>query len=280
MTDKLSDKEKKKRKEARKQQKQKSTTVKTITQPKPEEPPAQPMNLCDDCAYEFGECGGKPKFASNQDETLTGPEADRVIECPAFVNVANMPTADQARKEAAAGPGAAAEGEARVCDIEHLGNYPDCFRDCPKDECDGVPAAAHEDGDKAEPTAFDLALSRLDESGQAQLNARADEIREEADRRFGPDAEPTTEEMAGTLVLIVQETIQEETAEPKYIPAPGPVRPDPKRFQADEDFGTCPSCDKPLKRTAFNRYQDAIRCTNGRCRAYRTVVKTISTGVK
>ena len=267
------------KKDKSKQQKPASKTVKTVKVPKPEEKTAdqeaQPVNLCDDCAYEFGECEGKPKFASAQDETLTGAAADRVIECAAFRNVAEMPTAQEA---AAQGP-AAAEGEARVCDIEHLGNYPDCFRDCPKDECDGVPAAAHDGDDKDEPTAFDLALSRLDEFGQAQLNARADEIREEADRRFGPDAEPTTEEMAGTLVLIVKDIIQEET-EPEYIPAPGPVRPDPKRFQAEEDFGTCPSCGRPLKRTAFNRYQDALRCTNGRCRAYRTVVKTISTGVK
>jgi len=264
-----------------KQQKPKSKTVKTVKVPKPEEKPAdqdaQPVNLCDDCAYEFGECEGKPKFASDQDETLTGPEADRVIECPAFVNVSKMPTVQEA----------AAEGEARVCDIEHLGNYPDCFRDCPKDQCDGVPAVAHEGDDKAEPNAFDLALSRLDDIGRSTLNARADEIREEADRRFGPDAEPTAEEKAGTLVLIVKEMVEREGGpteevepEVKVIRTDLPKRPDPKRFQAEEDFGTCPSCEKPLKRTALNRYQDAIRCTNGRCRAYRSIVKTISTGVK
>ena len=265
-----------------KQQKPASKTVKTVKVPKHEEKTtdqeAQPVNLCDECAYEFGECDGKPKFASDQDETLTGPEADRVIECPAFVNVAAMPTAQEA---AAPGP-AAAEGEARICDIEHLGNYPDCFRDCPKDKCDGVPAAAHEGDDKAEPTAFDLALSRLDDIGRSTLDARADEIREEADRRFGPDAEPTVEEKAGTLVLIVKEMIVREggPTEDQVIRTDLPGRPDPKRFLAEEDFGTCQSCERPLKRTAFNRYQDAVRCTNQRCRAYRAVLKTLPTGVK
>ena len=27
----------------------------------------------------------------------------------------------------------------RRCDVEHIRDYPDCFEDCPKDECDGVP---------------------------------------------------------------------------------------------------------------------------------------------
>ena len=218
MTKPLTKAEKKQKKEVRKQQKAASKTVKTITQPKPAAPEAQPVNLCDDCAYEYGECEGKPKFASDQDETLTGAEADRVVACEAFLNVAEMPTADQASKEAAAQEPAAAEGEARVCDIEHLGNYPDCFRDCPKDECDGKPAAAE----------------------------------------------------------------SEEAAEPEVqvIRADLPERPDPKRFQVEEDFGNCQSCSRPLKRTALNRYQDAVRCTNGRCRAYRVIVKTVSTGVK
>jgi len=254
------------------------------------------VNLCDDCAYEFGECEGKPKFAKDQDETLTGPDADRVIECPAFVNVAAMPTADQATKEAAAPGPAAAEGEARVCDIEHLGNYPDCSRDCPKDECDGVPADAK--------TPWDIALEKLNEFGQAQLNARAQEIRRLAEAevalRFGLGQEPTDEERADVLVNIVQEIVnkeggpagahdggdegpgeaEESEPEPDVIRQDLPERPDPKRFQADEDFGTCQSCEGRLKRTALNRYQDAVRCTNGRCRAYRAIVKTISTGVK
>ena len=88
--------------------------------------------------------------------------------------------------------------------------------------------------------------------------------------------------MADTLVLIVKEMIEREggPTEDQVIRTDLPGRPDPKRFQAEEDFGTCQSCEGRLKRTAFNRYQDAVRCTNGRCRAYRAVVKTISTGVK
>jgi len=96
MTKPLSKQEKKKRK----QQKAASKTMKTVTQPKPEEKAAdqeaEPVNLCDDCAYEFGECEGKPKFASDQDKTLTGPAADRVVKCEAFLNVTKMPTAQEA----------------------------------------------------------------------------------------------------------------------------------------------------------------------------------------
>lgn len=270
MTKKLSTEEKKRRKEERRksnQQKPKSPTVKTVTVPKPEEA----TNLCDSCAYEFGECEGQPTFASDQDESLKGTEADRVIKCPAFVNVAVMPTAEELKKKEAAAPGpAAAEGEGKS------------------------------------PTPWEIALGKLDKFGQAQLNARADEIRELAEAeialKFGPDASPTNEQLADVLVGIVQETIKREggptdglrkeeavaeeedglelAQEPIYVPAPPQARPDPKRFLKPQDFGNCPSCLRPLKRTAFNRYNDAVRCTNPRCRAYRTVVKTLSTGVK
>ena len=197
MTKSLTNQQKKEKKAIRKQQKAPSTTSTHITQPKHEDPPAEPVNLCDDCAYEFGECEGKPKFASDQDETLTGAEADHVIECPAFVNVAAMPTA----QEAAAGPEETAQGKG--------------------------PDAAHDGGDEG--------------------TAEAEE-------------EPEPE------VQIIRSDL--------------PERPDPKRFEVEEDFGTCFSCSSPYKRTAFNRYQDAIRCTNPRCRSYRAIVKTISTGVK
>ena len=42
------------------------------------------VNLCDECAYEFGACEGIPKFASEADPTLKGTEADRVVECKGF----------------------------------------------------------------------------------------------------------------------------------------------------------------------------------------------------
>jgi len=214
MTKPLSKEEKKQRKAARKQQKAPSTTSTHVTQPKHEEGSAEPpadLNLCDSCAYEFGECDGKPKFASDTDDTLTGAAADRVVACEAYVNVESMPTADQAKKDAkAAAPGPAAAEE------PPQGEGPD---------------AAHDGDDKVPPEA--------------------------------------EEEEPG------------EQPEPRYVPAPGPARPDPKRFAQDEtDYGACPSCIRQLKRTAFNRYHDAVRCTNPRCRAYRAVVKTVPTGVK
>lgn len=231
MTKSLSDKEKKKRKAKRKQQKAKSATVKTITQPKAADQEAQPVNLCDDCAYEFGECEGKPKFASDQDETLTGAEADRVVACEAFLNVAAMPTADQARKEAAA--------EDTIPEVIIV-----CSGGCGK-TTEGMTMETRSGEFK-----------EVDESGVPEWTCQ------------------------DCLDKAAAES--EEAAEPEdqVIRADLPERPDPKRFQVEEDFGTCQSCERPLKRTALNRYQDAIRCTNARCRAYRNIVKTISTGVK
>jgi len=210
MTKKLSDQAKKEKKDARKQQKAPSTTSTHVTQPKHEGPAptdAGPVNLCDSCAYEVGQCEGKPKFAIDQDPELTGAAADAVVACEGFLNVADMPTADQAKKDAKAG--AAAEQPAQ----------------------EPGPAAAHDGGDK----------------GQSEAE----------------EEEPGKPE------------------EPRFIPSPGPVTPDPKRFKNDKtDYGACPSCERPLKRTAFNRYFDTVRCTNPRCRAYRAVVKTVPTGVK
>jgi len=250
---------------------------------------AQPVNLCDDCAYEFGECEGKPKFASDQDKTLTGAEADRVIECPAFLDVAKMPTAQEAAAQSPAAAGY--PGLILVCSggcgKTTEGMTSETMSGEFKDREDGeVPEWTCQDClNKRSP--FDVALSRLGEFGQATLNARAGEIREEAERRFGPYAEPTLDEEADTLVLIVKEIVEREGGpteeagpEDQVIRTDLPKQPDPKRFQAEEDFGTCQSCERPLKRTALNRYRDAIRCTNGRCRAYRAIVKTISTGVK
>lgn len=188
------------------QQKAPSPTVKTIVQPKPpEEKPKPPapedlegaVNLCEDCAFEYGECDGVPKFASEVDDTLTGAAADRVIGCPGFVHVDNMPTAD---------------------------------------ELEGAP------GPKAD--------------------ADQNQGKNEDESEFEP--EPATAGMP--------------TAKP--VVADLPRQPDPQRFQEEQEFGTCATCTRPLKRTAFNRYRDAVRCTNPRCRQYRAIVKTIPTGVK
>jgi len=241
MTRKLKPEEKKRRKEERhksKQQKPASKTVKTITQPKPADQETQPVNLCDDCAYEFGECEGKPKFASDQDETLTGPEADRVIECPAFLNVAKMPTADQVRKEAAA-PGPAAADE------KFPGLVIVCSGGC---------------GKTTEGMTYETMSGELKETEEGQV---PEWTCQECLDKATIEPRSLTEERGPTVDQVIRTDL-----------------PDPKRFQADEDFGTCQSCERPLKRTALNRYQDAVRCVNPRCRAYRIVAKTISTGVK
>lgn len=252
-------KDKKKNNQKSKQQKPKSQTVKTVKVPKPEEIPGAPaeektvnheVNLCDDCAYEFGECDGKPKFASELNPELTGESADHVVECEGFLNVAEMPNVDEIQAKAA-----------------------------------GLAEPPGPEVKKKTP--IDLAMEELDKIGKSILTSREDEICIEADRRFAVDNTfATDEELANTLVLIVREIIEEEggapaeePAEQKFVPAPPPARPDPKRFNKEEDFGACPSCVRPLKRTALNRYRDAIRCTNPRCRAYRAVVKTVSTGV-
>lgn len=239
MTKPLTPEEKKKKKEARKQQKKKSTTVRTIEQPATDQGDKPPVNLCDDCAYEYGECEGIPKFAEAEG-------ADNiVIECPAYIDVQKMPTADQAVK----GAGAVTEA-----------------------------------------TPFDLALEKLDDFGKYILKGRESEIINEAQGRFDPDAELSVQEMADTLVLVVQEIIEKEggpsdgTLESrKTEPVPDDAdtearRARTQRFARDEDFGTCQACNAPLKRTALNREIDAIRCTNSRCTLYRHIIRTISAG--
>lgn len=115
MTKPLSTQEKKKRKQARKQQKAASKTVKTVTIPKPETPPNLDVNLCDDCAYEFGACEGTPKFTSDFKEGLTGAEADRVVRCQGFIPVDKMPAADElVPSSSAASLGKATVGEAEI----------------------------------------------------------------------------------------------------------------------------------------------------------------------
>ena len=243
MTKPLTKAEKKDKKDAKRsdQQKAPSKTTTTVNVPKPEgKVTTDPdVNLCDTCAFEFGECEGTPKFGEEEG-------SDRVAECATWADVESVPTADQGKKEPPAdpsqgeGPVAAQDGddkgpnkpggdqgEARVCDVEHLGNYPRCFEDCPKDECDGKAAE----------------LVHLNEDEEAEG------------------------------------TEEEKEADVAVMRADLPDRPDPKRFQEDIDRGACPGCERPLKRTAFNRYRDAIRCTNPRCPQYRAVLKTVGTGV-
>lgn len=244
MTKPLSEEERKKNKktkEVQKQQKAASTTSTHVTQPKHEE--SADLNLCDACAYEFGECEGKPKFASDQDEALTGPAADRVTACEAFLNVESMPTVEELNKTKPPG--------LKSADID----YPDivlvCIGGC---------------GNTTEGMTFETRsgeFRQIDESGVPEWTCQECVVRRDADK--GSD-EAEMEETEGP-------------AEPVFVAVPGPVRPDPKRFQVEEDHGACPSCERTLKRTALNRYVDAVRCTNPRCRSYRGVVKTLSTGV-
>lgn len=228
MTKPLSKEEKKKRKDERKAARMQKAASTTSTQvhvdPKAEAaaqdnaPTEEPANLCDTCAFTFGECEGTPSFASDQEEGLTGADADRVVKCPAWQNVDEFPTADQDKKE-------------------------------PTDQDQGEPDDAAHDGD--------------------------DEGQNEPGGDQGEDPELVHENVAEGAT---EEGKAEDLA---TMRADLPVRPDPKRFAADEtDYGNCPSCTRPLKRTAYNRYVDAIRCVNPRCRAYRAVVKTVSTGVK
>ena len=182
-----------------------SPTARTVTISKPVAPPEKPApapgsqtagNLCDECAYEFGACDGKPKFASDTDPALKGTEADRVVECQTFVNVQAMPTADQGD---APGP-AAAE------------------------------VAASEDA-----TGEDELIHVIPIPGATDEAKKADAVKMAADAR----------------------------------------RANLQRFQREEDLGTCPACQRALKRTAFNRDRDAVRCTNPRCRQYRSIVRNI-----
>lgn len=251
MTKALTKAEKKQRKEERRkanQQKPPSPTVKTVVQPKR---PNLEVNLCEGCAYEVGQCNGKPKFASDFDPNLKGAAADRVVECVGFLAIDDLPP-DQGRTGEPAAPGPAAAEEKpktgpRVCDIEHLGDFPDCFRDCPKDECDGVPDPAHAGDDQPS--------------------------QDEPEGPYPPGANDGEENDEGASL--------EPEPPPQVVKSEAIERASLDRFATDKtDYGPCPSCDQPLKRTAYSRYVDAIRCTNGHCRAYRTIVRTVPTGAK
>jgi len=224
----------------RKQQKKPSETVQRVQVPKAEDEPPAPttepatppviVNLCDECLYEFGECDGVPKFAGEGD--------DRVIECSVYVNVETLPTASElegAAQSPAAPSGQGIKSEMRVCDVEHIREYPGCYEECMKEECDGVP---------------------IDQVSQEE--------------------EPEEPDQLSFKRKIIASFYEAKTPIPNL-----PERPDIHRFEEDEtDYGNCPGCETPLKRTAYNRYNDAIRCTNPRCRQYRNIVRTIPTGVR
>lgn len=266
MTKPLSKKEKRERKDARKLQrtKAKSTTVETTTRPKLAEtppgppeaapatpPPARPLNLCDDCAYEFGECEGVPKFAQEE-----GAD-DRVVECSAFVNVAAMPTAD---KPFALGPApeiviVCSGGCGRTTDgaLKGKGEYKQ-IGESPVPEW----------------TCQECLNKRAREEEPVHLKESKDATREDTSREAElihvKEKEGATEEEVAEDLAAMEADLEAR-------------RRKTQRFFQEEDFGTCQSCGQPLKRTALNRDLDAIRCVNGRCNQYRFIIKTISTGV-
>ena len=97
----------------------------------------------------------------------------------------------------------------RECDVEHLGDYPDCFRDCPKDECDGIPATP-------EPFNPDDIKGRfvLDEKASAEAGTLVGDI--EPNPNFQPElpaplvlldkeVDPLTSAMNPELVTACQE---------------------------------------------------------------------------
>lgn len=222
MTKALTKAEKQRRKDERKkkgkQQKPVSPTVKTIQQP------ARPnlgVNLCDECGYEFGQCEGTPKFASDFDPNLKGAAADRVVECGGFLHIDQLPE-DQGRTgKPDEGPGANADELTEEEKEKQDGG----FYDNPGGE-PGVPQDVQE------------------EEGEGEL----------------------TPEVEERLTVIKAEAIQ---------------RAPLNRFAEDmTDYGACPSCGASLKRTAYSRYVDAIRCVNGRCSAYRNIIKTVPSGAK
>jgi hypothetical protein len=86
-----------------------------------------------------------------------------------------------------------------------------------------------------------------------------------------------------TVTVVPEEQIPPENITeniPKQLEAnkKAPVKPVENpllRFKRKEDFGKCLSCQSPLKRTAYNRDRDAIRCTNPRCPQYRNIVRSV-----
>ena len=245
MTKSLTKEEKQQRKQERRnsrQQRQASPTVRTVTQPKPN-PTA---NLCDGCVYEYGECDGQPKFASDFDASLKGAAADVVVECAAHKPVDDVPP-DYGQ---AGAPGRGAAGTLVIVNLK------------------------------------DATYSLIE--GQIKAKKITSEEAEDLQRRFIERTLPfaelkiTDDPFALNGIELEEEPgPDEEAQEPKQVKAEPIQRGAIDRFANDEiEYGLCPSCETKLKRTAYSRYVDAVRCTNPRCRAYRAIIKTVPTGAK
>jgi hypothetical protein len=141
--------------------------------------------------------------------------------------------------------------------------------------CDGIPKFASE----ADPT---LKGTEADRVISCQGFRNVQDMPTE-DQKKEPPAPPSAEEPAAEPppaepVHVVEKpgaTAAEKKADEKTMKADLEKRKKLQRFQREEDLGKCPACDRPLKRTAFNRNRDAVRCTNPRCRQYRAVVRNI-----
>lgn len=132
-------------------------------------------------------------------------------------------------------------------------------------ECDGTPKFTSENDD----TVIECDTYHPVEDNLEKLQEKAEE---EDDRQREAEEATTEAEVEDTAF---------GSEEPTFIPAQAPARGSLERFAKDEtDYGACQSCSRPLKRTAYSRYVDAVRCTNPRCRSYREIVKTVPSGAK
>lgn len=114
------------------------------------------------------------------------------------------------------------------------------------------------------------------------INDRVIECATFVDVKFMPTVDELKKAAARGEAIIKAEEHIAERAEAAVNTAPDAerlaavkARANIQRFKRNEDWGKCPACDRPLKRTAFNRTSDAIRCVNPRCRQYRQTVKQV-----
>lgn len=137
--------------------------------------------------------------------------------------------------------------------------------------CDGVPKFAAEGDDRVVECSSWVDVSSLPTAAEVKASPAAAAPGPQEPELVHADVKPGATEEGKKEDLAAMR---------KDLAARPAVLPDPKRFQKEEDFGKCNTCDQPLKRTALNRVVDAVRCVNGRCRAYRIIVRTIPTGAK
>jgi hypothetical protein len=226
------------------QQKPKSPTVKTINRPKNPSPdnPDLTVDLCADCAYEVGHCEGKPKFSIDFDPSLTGEAADRVVQCEGFLHIDQIPP----EAGSAGQPPAEPSQEPKTEDQEEAHRPKTGPRSCDVEHLRDYPDC-------------------LEECGKDKCDGVPIWSPEEMKGGDG-DEDATDEEREEDIQVMKADAVQRAPLD---------------RFEKDKtDYGQCATCNQDLKRTAYSRYVDAIRCTNPRCRNYRLIVRTVASGAK